>query len=336
MSYRPLGFVSYPTHVVPTKHAAFTINSPDQHRSATVTAPGHIWVIEIVRVSFAGSADGYQIRFQPCRDVLAYFNHLGSLSAPLRAAFEAGQPACETNTFNGDIATKCRLGTRVELTSGAPIGVSDGFAGVDFGAVDFAAPETRFANNKDYDNEYLHTIAPTQLFTPAALAELTPHIASLDGSRRRTAQPLGGTHNQDVAGTAQGNWFPPGGSMRTVQDERQFLALVHDLVDPGQPEFSFGDTVPGISGGLASFAPRQDGTINRDFAAVVADGRVYCWENFQTGVTPSGINAARVEGTIFIAMPDAVTLRIEHIRTPGAACGDSSPMLSAAAVTFGR
>ncbi|MGQ0826128.1 MAG: hypothetical protein ACT4OX_14045 [Actinomycetota bacterium] len=336
MSYRPLGFVSYPTHVVPTKHAAFTINLPGESRTAAVTAPGHVWVTHIVKVSPPDGPPGYQVRLQPCRDVIAYFNHLGSLAAPVLEAFESGRPECETNTFNQDVMTKCRLATRVELASGEPVGVSDGYAGVDFGAIDFAAEETRFADNSEYDYEYVHTIPPTDLFDSAALAEITPHIGSIDGTRNRSAPPIGGSHNHDVAGTAQGSWFPLDGSMRTVQNERQFIAFVHDFVEPAQPVFSFGGGVAGIAGGLAQFVPRATGTVNRDFDAVGPDGRVYCWENFLTGVTPSGINTTRVDGVVLVVMPDASTLRIERAGSVGATCANVDQALTGAASTFAR
>jgi hypothetical protein len=130
---------------------------------------------------------------------------------------------------------------------------------------------------------------------------------------------------QDLPGTAQGNWFTPGGAnfMNTTNFE-PFLGLLHDHVEPGIPIISMGTSVKGVRLGLYSFTPQSTGTVNRDFADVRPDGKTYCYERFGSGQTRSGLNLGAIDGVLLMTMPTTTTLRVE--RRAGATCANATPM----------
>ena len=84
--------------------------------------------------------------------------------------------------------------------------------------------------------------------------------------------PIGGTIEQDIAGTAQGVWFLPGES---TYPEDPHLTLAHDNVDPTQPVFSVGNSVTGLSSGTYTYTLEATGTEDRDFDDINVVGTTY-------------------------------------------------------------
>ena len=128
---------------------------------------------------------------------------------------------------------------------------------------------------------------------------------------------------QDIAGTAQGNWFAfPG---RLTQEDAH-LALVHDNVDPRQPIFSVGTSIPGLATATYPYTVRDVGLVNRDFFQIRADTKVYCFEGLGTRT-----NAAM---RIVLTMPKERELQIEA--QLNSECGAGPWTLGAKAVRFER
>ena len=120
----------------------------------------------------------------------------------------------------------------------------------------------------------------------------------------RTAPPVCGTIDQDLASTVQGNWFETPDSTFSPEDPN--LALVHDNFDPSIPVFSVGTTLAGLPGGAYQFVPSAGTTsqVNRDFG-LVTDTGIYCYENLTDGST------AVANTVILLQRTDPDTLTIE-------------------------
>jgi hypothetical protein len=339
IAFRPLGFVSIPIHVFPAKHSAFARSAPgDTRPPAPVVFPGHAWVTGVNEATFLASGEvGYSVTFRPCRDLRASFGHIGTVDSALRTAMSAVTPTCQevdTGPASG-IVRKCEYGLMHEVASGDPVGMSDHYAGVDMPLLDYRVAAA-FVRPEHYNYEWLLYVSPLDQFTPAARAALTPMIRSLDGTTQRTAEPLGGSYVQDVAGTAQGNWFLPDRNLANSGDVGSFVALVHDNVDPTQPIFAIGIAVPSIAAGLYSFTPAASGRANRDFADVTADGQVTCYDAFVSGRTAGALPVGEPPGAILVAMPDAETLLIEGVAEDTCAGDHAAWTMSAAATRFVR
>jgi len=337
IAFRPLGFLSPPIHMFPAKHSAIAMTLPGQKAvPKPARAPGKIWVAEIWEASFSTGGANYQVFMYPCRDVRVYFGHLNTLSEKLMAAFKAGEAKCNSFADGTATVTTCRReGLTLTLEPGEIWGTGPDTAGIDFGVIDFRRPPAPFINLDHYDSYYPYYASPLDYFTPDVREALARKTGSVFGTRMRTAEPIGGTYMQDVAGTAQGNWFSPGKYYRNTTDLSPSLGLVHDYTDPAQPTLAIGTSIPGMGMGLYAFKPEPAGTINRDFAEVKAGGATYCYENFLTGQSAGGLPLARAAGALLIALPTAITLEIEFL--PGASCAQAMAREpSAEAATFER
>ena len=125
-------------------------------------------------------------------------------------------------------------------------------------------------------------------------------------STRRSVPPICGEHMQDLAGTAQGNWFrptPPGGEPSTADREDDDFAFAHDYVDPSVPVISLGNRGPVVAGPLP--------------------GTTAHWITYPVAFTPGGqINPdpAALDGSGWLEglmdLPDATTIRVFYFDPP--------------------
>ncbi len=335
IGFRALGFLAPPIHVFPAKHSSFARSLPgDMPAPATVRSPGHAWLTTVEESTFPAGNKAYTLYFYACRDVRVFFNHIGAVSSRVAAEMSNLQPTCfdvDTGAGSG-LVRKCDYAMQLELQGGDDVGQSDMAAGVDFGMVDFRQPPAAFAEPTHYNRDWLYFASPVPLFTPETRAALEPRVGAYDGSLRRTADPIWGTYVQDLPGTAQGNWFVPGKTLTNTTEVSSFVALVHDYVDPSQPVLSNGTSIPGLGMGLYTFPLETTGVVNRDFADV-RPGATYCYERFSQGRTRGASPLTTPAGVVLVAMPDASTLRLEHVAATTCA---AAPALSAAATTFVR
>lgn len=338
-AFRPLGFLSSPIHVVPAWHSAFSRKSPGETRPvAQVRFPGEALVVSVFAVEFLSSgATGYQLRFQPCQEVLAYFNHLGTLSPRLLAAVRETPGQCSEYNDGSGLVRNCRHGVAVPVAAGEEVGFSDDTAGVDFGLIDYRLPPAGFANPAHYSRDFFYYASPVGYFAPEPRAALEARLASYDGTLPRTAEPRVGTHMQDLPGTAQGTWFAPGASFVGASNESRMIALVHDYIGADQPILSFGSELAGLRPGLASFDVERAGRVNRDFSEIAADGQVYCFDRFRSGQSVGKVPLGDPGGLLLLTLPTPSTLRLERQGAPGSRCSDAASWsFSTAALEFER
>jgi len=326
-----------PIHMFPAKHSAFSMTRPGERPvPVPLRAPAEMWIEEIWEASFSTGGANYQVFTYPCREVRVYWGHLSAIADRLRAAYQAGSPTCNSFSEGRATVTTCRRsGLGLPVAAGEVFGHGPDTAGIDLGVIDFRRPPARFVRPEHYDGFYPYYASPLEYFAPDPRARLAAKTGNIFGQRTRTANPVGGKHDQDVAGTAAGNWFAPGVDYRRSTDMSGALGLASDFVDPAQPIIAMGNRVPGAPSGLYAFAPRDEGTVNRPFSEVRADGRVYCYEQFAAGSTPGGMPLARLSGVLLMSLPDGATLRMENLAGPRCP-PDHQRSLSPSATSFER
>jgi hypothetical protein len=336
LAFRPLGFLSPPIHMFPAKHSAFSMTPPGQTAVARpVRAPGRIWVKEIWEASFSTGGQNYQLFVYPCADVRVYFGHVVTLSSKLATEMQKSPPTCNSFFEGTATVTTCRHeNMSVVLESSEQIGTGPDSAGVDFGVIDFRLPPAGFVRMDHYDHFYPYYASPLDYFRPDVKATLAAKTGHVFGSRMRTAAPIGGTYMQDIAGTAQGNWFMPGRYHSNSTDLSASLGLASDYVEPGQPIMAIGTPISGVNMGLYSFTVEAQGSINRAFSAVRADGTVYCYERFLRGQSAGGMPLSQPAGVLLLSMPNDTTLRVEQ--TAGSSCATAGRAFTAGAALFER
>ena len=341
VSITPLGNLNPPAHTFPTSHMYFGVpvtNGPPGTgpmgdgrvpASMPVMAPGKVILtranvadITSTRSGKAVSYTEYSLDFNVCGGVKINYGHVGPVSHRIAAAIkQAGPPRCQDYATGPDQSHFCSYGLQVGIAAGEQVAFTSGRAfGLDFGAYDEKGRQLAFVHPERYQAEARYNLCPLDLFEPGVHAQLLGRVADFNG-QPRTAEPICGAVNQDVAGTAQGNWFK---DPRQPNPEDNNLALVHDNFEPTPPVLSVGNSVPGLPSGRYSFALQTSGLINRDFGAISPDGQVYCFEQF----------ARRGGVIVLLTLGEAETLRLEA--RPAASCGAGPWTLSDGAVKFFR
>lgn len=329
----PQGNINPTAHVMPTNHTYFGLPglTPGVY---PVVSPGAVTLTGVVvkqntTVGTTNSYTEYSMTFQVCSGISINFDHLGSPSTKILAAIQAQYPlnpmACNSGV-NGTVqSSACQVSVNVPLAAGDPVASSSGITpSVDFGAWDTGGTAIPFLQPNRYLDESNHNICPVGLFTSDIQAKLTPLFGQLVGTTLvpRTAAPVCGSINFDVAGTASGNWWAtqlaPGSS---GGDESSGVAFIADNVNPSVPVISMGNGVPGIQPGRylpSSSAPA--------FASIKFTGspQVTCF---------SGMGGAQyTDQILLVALTAADQLKIEGQR--GTCSGQSA--FTSAAVTMYR
>lgn len=336
IAFRPLGFMSAPIHMFPAKHSAFSMTPIGQTPvPKPVRSPGNVVVTEMYEASFSTGARNYQVFMRPCGDVRVYFGHLVTISDKLLAEFNKEAPKCNTFYEGNTSMTTCRReNLSIALTSGEQFGTGPDTAGVDFGVLDFRRAPARFINLEHYDTYYPFYTSPLDYYTADVRAAIENKTGNVFGTKMRTVQPIAGSYMQDIAGTAQGNWFLPGKNHKNSTDMSIFVGLAHDYVNPDEPVMSLGSSVKGAKQGLYSYVPTTQGVVNRDFKDIQADGKVYCIENFKGGQTTGGLPLSNPASILLLWMPDYSSIKLELVNV--SSCAASNLKLSSNATLFVR
>jgi hypothetical protein len=327
----PLGNLDPPLHVFPASH--MYLARPSMTLEAPVSSPGNLvlQVVKRVDVTVMTTGERYQefgFFFGVCEGVKITFGHVVSVAARITDAIAGRAPDYHTESVHGDyrqiedvflVALRFHPRELIGLTS--PHGY-----GTDFGAFDLNGPPLPFIHPERYGLEARLNRCPLDLFIPPVRQFLESRIGAggFEGLPflPRTAPPVCGTVNQDVAETLQGNWFV---DVSAPDPEDHHVALVHDSIDPNVPVFSLGDRVlqvnlpvaPGAAPdtvpfptGTYRFTPGTTGFVNRDFGETEV-GYGYCYEHLLDG------NGVEVPHTILrVNLIGPETMRIEARYAP--------------------
>jgi hypothetical protein len=339
----PLGNLNPPAHTLPSAHTSVALgNSTATTRTVGVRFPAAGRVLRVIRYEglLPGGVTEYSLQFSVCRELFFYFNHLVNLDPDFLTQI-GDFPA---STCDAAPTRTCNKVLSVPVSEGAVFAQLPVEAGkqriFDFGARDARLPApTGYANLARYyltpeGNDLRHVACPWSYFPAAArdgaLALLGDPFAL--PPVRRTSEPRCGTVVQDVAGTAQGNWFgyPTTGAMYDEPPPREDLAvsLVHDAIDPTRPVFSVGNR-SNLGAGRYFFEVQGSGKVNRDFADVTAGSGVYCYEHL------TDLNG-QPQGTGIVLLEAGADGKLRLERLSFSSCGPGPFQFGSAVTTFDR
>jgi hypothetical protein len=312
----PLGNLAPPGHTIPTDHIYYMLpREGEVTREVEVRAPGDILITRIEETAQLAEGEGgfsdFSLTFSPCSERILKFGHLTSVSDAVRTAMDSSEDSfCDEYGIGATTYRTCSLSLNLEVTAGTVVGTAggivDGSAALDLWGFDLSSEALTWANPVRYTSEddvLFHVVCPLDLFADQArsiqMAKLGGHSGEF-----RTVEPRCGEVNQDLAGTAQGNWFS---GIDTTMHERwdHHLALVHDNVDPSTAAISIGGIVSEPV--VWYFAPEVSGQINRDFTSVKPDGTIYCFE----GAVDARQDAGGLEGRLLVHLVSETELMIE-------------------------
>ncbi len=316
----PLGNFSPSGHIFPTGHTYLNIKSDKPNSRSPITnnvplySPGDIHVSTVKSIDKADKngkhiVSDYSITFYACDEFKGYFNHARSLSGKLKEKFdeEFSGGSCDTYMAGGDNFKSCEVGVDVKIEAGGQMGTvgGEGQTNFDFGARDLRSPEIKFANPKRWYKEQSYVVCPYDYYAPGLRDELSARMGY--GSQRRTVDPVCGTVDQDIPGTARGIWFKKGTKETYPEDEH--LTLSYDNINPEKGAFSVGTAMQksGLSSALYYFNPAASGLANRKFDQVTPDGNIYCYKTSKRGMPPEESGYV-----ILVKLLDEKNLRMER------------------------
>ena len=284
----PLGNLNPPSHTLPTSHMYFYLPLTSGPAGSgplgdgripprvPVVAPGRL-ALQSVSVSEKTTTVGgqpvsyteYALEFGVCGGLSIRFDHVGPVSERIAAAIQGATPRCQDYTTGGVQSHFCSYDRfELEVSPGEQVAFTSGRSyALDLGASDGRSAPLPFVHPERYQTEARYNRCPLDVFEPTLRGQLLARVGQIELSmggrltRPRTAEPICGTVNQDIPGTAQGGWFA---DPQRPYPEDNDLALARDEVDPSQPVFSVGNTVPGLASGTYAFTPRASGLVNRD------------------------------------------------------------------------
>ena len=283
----PLGSLNPTGHIFPTDHIYLNVirsqTEPNAPAKIKVFSPGYVRIIQIIsseHLSASPPFTDYDIEFYPCKEIFARFGHLTSLSKKIISQLGISDKNCQTYRTGGGDYKHCTKNVDIELKAGEEIGTVGGFqgaaAGLDFWLADYRTEKIKYANPSRWGGHSLYISCPVDYFTGDIRKKLYGQFKDFRG-KSRTIEPICGTIEQDVAGTAQGAWFVKG--TKQTYPEDQNLALAHDNVNPLKGAFSVGTSLHSLRSGVYYFDPKNSGFVNRDFQDVLPNGNIYCYDS---------------------------------------------------------
>jgi hypothetical protein len=295
----PLGNLSPPAHTFPTDHQYIYLPRPAAGTVPPVEllSPGSVVITRARRTQYNTGNTDYSLEFSPCAEVHGEFGHVTTIAPGLLAKLGAFTQGCSSySPAPGTTVTSCYTeNIAVPASAGEVIGST---AGLDVSLWDRRVTPLKFANASRWRTtsdgfDYFHVVAASDYFAEPAMTQIAPKVGSFDGRTRRTAAPVGGTIEVDVAGSAQGAWFHP---TQPGYPESPHFAIVPDNVDPSKFVFSFGTTQSAVSGRMYTITPKATGLVDRAPSQVTADGQVYCYDTpfFNTAILVRLIDATRL------------------------------------------
>jgi hypothetical protein len=324
MGLTPLGHLAPSGHTFPTDHMYFYTRPGSV---VPVVSPGEVTVVVAALMQAFGGHTDYQLYFRPCRDYMAYYDHVTTLAEPLAAQIGSFDDAtCMTYGDPARPFRRCAKNVNIPVGTGQPIGtagVATGLAALDLGAMDGRVPPLGYANperiprDDRYGVDRLHVVCPLDAYEPSVRDMLMARVSDYQGNPRKRA-PMCGEVMQDIEGTAKGNWYLKGTPTTVSFPEDPHLALADDNdLNTDRQVFSVGTSMnrSGLPSAPYFFRPTTTGTINREFQGVTAEGGTHCYDAFDP--------KQAVPVVVLLQLPTATTLRME--RVTAASCEAAQP-----------
>jgi hypothetical protein len=320
----PLGNMNPPGHTFPTDHQYIYVNNPESsapRREVDMVAPSDMYITKAHRGTTTPGITDYTLEFSPCAELYGQFGHVVTIEASILAGLGAFDQFCNTySPVPTSTVSTCETKTvAIKVTAGQKIGTAGGVNvlnsfGLDFSLWDARRPSITYANparwNSSSDKfDSFHIVAASDYFAEPAASQIAPRVGSFDGLHQRTIAPVGGSMENDVAGTAAGIWF---NASQPTYPEYPHLALVPDNVDPSQISISAGTSLQNWARGLVRYTPGSSGLVNRNPSAITADGATYCFE-------------APGAWVLILKLLDANTLRVQGMPQTVATCAGAQP-----------
>ena len=336
----PLGNLNTPGHTFPTVHTYLLLT--DITKAVPVYAPGDVTIALVVSTYYVSTGiTEYSLTFYSCAEVYGYYNHIAALTQDI-----LDQIGLMTNCQYFDDVTGCSKEVFIEVSAGTQLGYAGGPESAEVYALDFGTRDKRadpiiFVNPDmlvSSDHQELYTVCPYDYYEEGTAKDnLTTKLKIA-----RTADPICGTVDLDVADKARGKWYLVGGAWDSGWGsyEAKHMALVPSNYDPLVGVLSVGN--PDVGTGAYFFDMESNGLIRRDFAGVSSDGNIYCYDTLRTRTDsldtegPGTGNSSPILGYLFLKMLSNTTLKIERVES--GSCPDDPNILSfsASAVNFER
>ncbi|MBI2151362.1 hypothetical protein HYU21_01395 [Candidatus Woesearchaeota archaeon] len=318
----PLGNLNPSGHTFPTDHIYLYLKRVDEKNWDTGTVnvplymPGEAWITQITaskHLSDNPPFTDYDLTFYSCKELSFRFGHITSLSDKLLEQLNEENNCDKEYETGGNKYQRCSSDNlNIKISVGQQIGTVGGNQNqnaLDIWATDFRSKKLEFSNPNRWYDGVKHNVCPLNYFIEPEKTKLYSLLGGWSNNKR-TIEPICGTIEQDIKGTAQGVWFIE--NTKNTYPEDFHLALVLDNFDPRINVFSVGRSIPYLDSKTYRFTPLSTGEINLAFAQV-KPGKVYCYEYRGDGVNNNQDNADSVWGfTILLELLDKETLKIER------------------------
>jgi hypothetical protein len=312
-----LGQFNPPGDVFPRSQTGFRVTEGE---ASEVFAAGDLLLFSVASTEYLvspgrqGEID-YKLAFlvNDCRQIHIVYAHLVTLSPALSAAF--GNVQCEQYSTDIETVETCSAFVReknILISEGTVLGTAGANGwGLDFDAYDMRV-EHEYISPQRPPSKYLNAICTTDLFVSELRTSLEARVGR--AGVQRTANPVCGTMEVDVAGTAQGMWVVDGQDVSLDgETARLFFALADDDVQPeeyaviatGHADFDYLD----IGAMLYGFQKAETGRVNRDFDDLTPSGDIYCYEP----ATDSPLHIPADSASFFVALQPNGKLKIEMV-----------------------
>ncbi|TVR17247.1 MAG: hypothetical protein EA391_05380 [Balneolaceae bacterium] len=323
-----LGQFNPPGDVAPRPQTGLRLH-PDT--ITPVYAPGDIVITEIERSTWLSSPNreghsDYTIVFEieGCRSITGNLEHMDFLIPELENELSGAR--CSSYSTESETIQSCQKSVNIRKTSGEILGQAGGF----LGALDFDMynrnHRNEFVNQGRLHDGFRHAICPQTLFAEPLRSVLLGKVGR--GGVWRTAEPVCGTMEIDVAGTAQGLWVIDGRDV-TLSGETHDLFFSLALDDILPHKYSVLVTahemfmIDGIGAAVIGFEMEQTGRINIKFSNIPNDGTIYCY----IPATDSPMHHAIDNFSVFVAYntDGKVTIERKNHYPGGSPCLTEDP-----------
>lgn len=256
----PLGRM-FDSHVTPTSHQYW---QPQPTTSATaypVFAPADGFVVQLEEhtaslaettdIGARSAVDEYTVAIEFSCGVIMAFNHLRAFSPDLKAQASLG---------TGDRVNRPTKAIRIAVRAGQQVGMA-GESTLDVSVADKRVNLRGFVRAQSYVTEpwKTHTVDPLSFYDEPLRSAFVAKVS-------RSAEPVGGRIDYDVAGRAVGNWFREGtGGYANGTPGRYWdghLSLAYDPFNPSAVIVSTGNFLGPKAAQLLAVEARDPATID--------------------------------------------------------------------------